>query len=82
MLEIEKLRLTSQERWDAQYAARVADAQLAKALWGVMDWFYDMWIVTSTTPSPNARWLWHEMAAQLKEAGIDHPSTAESQAPR
>lgn len=78
MLDIEKLRLTKEEtpyiadESDADYVVHqaIADAQLAKAVWGIVGWHKSRagWVL-----EPG---LADELREILTKAGIKEPNTA------
>lgn len=78
MLDIEGLRLTHEERTEAfaaKYGAvsEVAKAQLAKALYGYLDYLETVWR-EGTEPQWEIRGLWLALLRDLEQANIERPS--------
>ena len=82
-LDIAALRLTDEESKSAAgfhsnpklYHRAAAEAQLAKALYGIVIWL--------EAGAPHDRWAASgELERMLREAGIKEPSTAAPRAPR
>lgn len=84
MLEIESLSLTHEELTEAFVGdalhgfERIAEAQLAKALWGMKDWLREMGY-DGIGLAPDLEFT---LENELRKAGIKEPSTAEFPAPR
>lgn len=81
--DIEALRLRDDERrasdWSDVYLIEIADAQLAKALWGVYDWFENL---EGDSLYKAETWLLYALEQANIERLADTPSKTPSNHPR